>query len=147
MAGAQMKQVATALVLACVLALALLVARAWRNHTVHGHIEQALGAAEAAKLVVMEAATMHGGVADLRASQLGFNNEAASNPFVARLDVGDGGRITLFTRATGASPDPVLELVPRETGDAAAPLEWTCRMTRGDATWVPQGCATGSGTH
>ncbi len=130
------------LVVAAVIAVLLaLIIPAWRSHGIKQHIADALKGADAVKLVVMEAATVHGGLAQVRASDLQYNAKASSGEHVANVEVADGGLITLSTRDTGASPDPVIMFIPTEgTGSAGADITWTCQVVLGDASLAPANC-------
>lgn len=130
------------LVVAAVIAVLLaLVIPAWRSHGIRQHIADSLKGADAVKLVVMEAATVHGGLAKVRANDLQYNAKASSGENVANVEVADGGLITLSTRDTGASPDPVIVFIPTEgTGSAGADITWTCQVVLGDASLAPPTC-------
>lgn len=128
------------LVIAAVVAVLLaLIVPAWRSHGIKQHIADAMKGADAVKLVVMEAATVHGGLAQVRASDLQYNAKASSGDHVANVEVADGGLITLSTRDTGASPDPVIMFIPT-AGSAGADITWTCQVVLGDASLAPADC-------
>jgi type IV pilus assembly protein PilA len=106
-----------------------LAAPAWRNFDSRRHIAEALKDADAMKVVVLEAATVHGGLAEVRSTDLHYNPDASVSTYVAHAEIADGGLITLHTRDTGISPDPVLMLIPREKNDKeGAEITWTCRL-------------------
>lgn len=134
--------------LICMVALAVLAEAAlalgspmWRRYSIEQHIEDALGQAGATKLAVMEAATVMGGFEQLRASDLRYNAKAASGKYVSRVEVTDGGLITVVTHDTGESPDPVFLLAPKEVGGAShGDIVWDCQLFLGDATLVPTSC-------
>ncbi|WP_157971357.1 hypothetical protein [Dyella sp. C9] len=125
------------------LAIAAIVASigipAWRSHRIISHMEQALQAGEAAKLVVMEAATTRGGLNRIRPEDLAFNAQSSLNIYAARVDISESGRITIATRDTGASPDPVFLLTPLDSGGGAN-LVWSCDLLSGDRQWLPPSC-------
>ncbi|RAO76038.1 hypothetical protein CA260_11930 [Dyella jiangningensis] len=130
------------LVVAAVIAVLLaLIIPAWRSHGIKQHIADAMKGADAVKLVVMEAATVHGGLAQVRASDLQYNAKASSGEHVGNVEVADGGLITLSTRDTGASPDPVIMFIPTEgAGSGGADITWTCQVVLGDASLAPANC-------
>ena len=117
---------------------------AWRNHQAQTHVAEALQAADAAKVVVMEAATVDGGLANLKANTLAYNPAAATNAYVAGIVIADGGLITLTTKDTGATPDPILMLVPTvdDTDKPTAVINWTCMLASGSTNAVPPSCRT-----
>lgn len=121
--------------------IAVIAIPGWRNHQVQTHVTGAMRATDAAKLVVMEAATVHGGLANIKASALAYTPPLATSPYVANISIADAGLITLVTKNTGATPDPVLVFIPASgTGNAAAVITWTCALAVGNASAVPPTC-------
>lgn len=116
---------------------------AWHKHQIRGHVVEALKAADTAKLVVMESATIHGGLARLEASDLSYNPKATASTYVAQITIDADGRIHLVTKGTGASPDPTLLLTPSEhAGQGTAPIQWRCEVVTGDPGLMPDDCRT-----
>ncbi|OOG59668.1 pilin [Rhodanobacter sp. C03] len=131
--------VVSLLVLIVVAAVAI---PAWRNHQTSSHVADALKVTDAAKLVVMESATVHGGLAHIQAGELNYSPAATASPYVANIAIAADGRITLATRDTGATPDPVLVLSPSENSadHSAAPISWSCSVVAGDPDLIPPNC-------
>jgi type IV pilus assembly protein PilA len=116
----------------------------WRNHQTAGRVDTALKAADAAKVAVMEAATVHGGPMHIKASELGYNAGASENPYVSHIEIADGGRITVTTKNTGASPDIQLLLTPVQgNGNDHAAISWICSVVSGNADAAPADCRNG----
>jgi type IV pilus assembly protein PilA len=115
---------------------------AWRSHQIRSHVADALKVSDTAKLVVMESATVHGGLAHIEASDLTYNPQATVSKYVAQITIDPDGRIHLATKGTGASPDPVLLLTPSEhaADNGAAPIQWSCEVVTGDSDLVPDDC-------
>jgi type IV pilus assembly protein PilA len=135
-------------VIAVLVALAMIAIPTWRSYETRTHVAAALQTTDAAKLVVMEAATIHGGLAGVNASALAYAPPMATNPYVANISIADGGAITLVTKNTGATPAPVLVLIPAiGTGDAAAVITWTCTLAIGNASAVPPACRVSGPIH
>lgn len=133
----------TVMVIVAILAvIAAFAIPAWRNQVARDHVADALKTTDAAKLVVMEAATTRGGLARIKTSDLDYNPAAVANEYVAKLEIGDGGRITLTTKNTGAAPAPVLVLIPSEntTDSTNPPISWSCTMIAGPQEATPQLC-------
>lgn len=130
-----------AIIAAMLVVAAAFAIPAWQNHTTRKHVARAMEATDAAKLVVLEAATMRGGLSKVTLADLAHNTQR-NNPYVANLAMDDGGRITLTTRDTGADPDPVLVLIPSEKGDGSAPdaITWSCTMIVGPEPVIPKTC-------
>lgn len=129
-------------VLAVLAIIATLAIPAWRNHRIADHLDQALRAGEAAKLVVMEATTVRGGLNRLKPGDLAFNAASSLNDYTAGIDVSESGRITIATKNTGASPDPVFLLTPLDNSanGGNAPLTWSCDLIAGNSQWMPARC-------
>jgi len=114
---------------------------AWRHVGSRHHIAEALKDADAMKVVVLEAATVHGGLAEVHATDLHYNPNASVSTYIAHAEIADGGLITLHTRDTGISPDPVLMLIPRErNGKEGAEITWTCQLVQRDTPLSPPSC-------
>lgn len=115
---------------------------AWRNHTTRGHVTDAIKAADAAKLVVMEAATVHGGLDHIRGVDLTAPpSTTLASPYAATVRIADGGRITLATKDIGSASPPVLEFVPEAMqGTDDSSITWHCTVVAGDASVAPPGC-------
>lgn len=124
--------------------VAVIAISAWRNHQTGNHIADALKVTDAAKLVVMESASVHGGLAHIQAAELNYSPAATASPYVAHITIAADGRITLSTKGTGAAPDPVLVLIPSEnSGDqGATPINWSCSVVAGNPNLVPASCRT-----
>jgi type IV pilus assembly protein PilA len=129
-------------VLAILAVVAAFAIPAWHDRVARDHIEEAMKATDAPKLVVMEAATTKGGLAHVTRSDLAYN-AGPPGEYVDKLELADGGRITLTTRNTGIKPDPVLVLLPVEpaTDNANRTISWTCTMVVGNQSAAPGACA------
>ena len=145
MNAARKKPTVIIIVLLVVLVLAsLLAVPAWRHYQIRGRVADALKVTDSAKLVVMESATVHGGLAHLEASDLSYNPQATVSKYVAQITIDAEGHIHLTTKSTGASPDPVLLLTPSESAadKGTAPIQWICQLVTGDPDLVPDDCRT-----
>nr|WP_199046045.1 pilin [Dyella sp. ASV24] len=129
-------------VLAVLAVIAAIAIPAARNHRISERLDEALKAGEAAKLVVMEAITVRGGLNRLQPSDLAFNAASSLNAYTAKIDISESGRITITTKDTGAAPDPVFLLTPLDNSAAggSAPLTWSCDIIAGNSQWMPAAC-------
>ena len=113
----------------------------WHGYGTRRHIAEALKEADAMKVVVLEAATVRGGLNEVRATDLHYNSAASISTYVASAEIADGGLITLHTRDTGINPDPVLMLIPREkNGEEGSEITWTCRLVLRNTPLSPPDC-------
>jgi type IV pilus assembly protein PilA len=134
-------------VIAIVLVIAAIGVFFWRSHQVVNRVDKALTGADAAKVTVMEAATVHGGLVNIKSDDLGYNPAASSNPYLANIAIADGGRITVTTKDTGAQPELTLLLTPRqENKNGNAPIRWDCSVVVGDPDEAPLNCRQGDAT-
>lgn len=135
-------------VLAILIILAAVAIPAWRTHTVRSHVADATKAVDAAKLAVMEAATVHGGLDRIRTADLpALKTVTLASPYAADVKIADGGSVTLVTRNTGGSPDPVLVFIPHDSKQPGAAITWSCVIATGDASLAPPTCQpTATGT-
>jgi len=133
------------IVLILVLAVVAVIAiPAWRTHLIRNLIADAFKVTDATKLVVMGAATVHGGLTDLKADELNYSPAGEVSQYVAHITIAVDGRINLSTKDTSATPDPVMLLSPSEnsTDNNATPISWTCNVIIGDPDLVPASCRT-----
>lgn len=143
MNAARKKSTVIVIVLILLVAIGLVSVSIWHKHDIRGHIVEAVKVADSAKLVVMESATVHGGLAYLDASDLVYNPKATDSPYVARITINADGSIHLVTKGTGASIDPALLLIPSEqTNNGTAPIQWRCLVVTGDPGLMPDDCRT-----
>lgn len=113
----------------------------WRGLGPRQHIAEALKDADALKDVVLEAATVRGGLAEIHATDLHYNPAASIGTYIAYAEIADGGLITLHTRNTGTSPDPTLMLIPKErNGEKGAEIIWTCKLVLNNFSLSPPDC-------
>nr|WP_199042091.1 hypothetical protein [Dyella sp. ASV24] len=113
----------------------------WRGFGPRQHIAAALKDADALKDVVLEAATVRGGLAEIHSTDLHYNPAASIGTYIAYAEIADGGLITLHTRNTGASPDPVLVLIPTErNGKEGAEIIWSCKLVLSNYPLSPPDC-------
>lgn len=128
--------------LAILAVIATIAIPAWRNHRIASHLDQALQAGDGAKLVVMEAATTRGGLDRLKPGDLSFNAQGSLNDYASKVDISESGRITITTRDTGATPDPVFLLTPLDNAAAggSGALVWNCDLLTGNPQWIPPRC-------
>ncbi len=127
--------------------IVLVMVPVWRGFGPSRHIAEALKDANALKDVVLEAATVRGGLAEVHAADLHYNRSAAVGTYIASAEIADGGLITLHTRNTGANPDPVLMLIPRErNGKEGAEITWSCKLVLTGYSLSPPDCLNQNAT-
>lgn len=143
-AEATRSRISTVVTIVVLAGAAVIATYLWHNHIVTDRLRRALESTAAAKVVVMEAATVHGGLTGLTASELSYNAAASISPYVARIKIIDGGRISVLTKNTGATPDIQFILVPSDVnGTDEGAITWTCLVATGRADLMPAGCRRG----
>ena len=125
------------IVIAIIAILAALALPAYQDYTIRAKVTEGIGLAGAAKLAVSETAASLGALASVTQANTGYVTVAT--PYVASINIAAGGIITVTTRATGATTQPVLDLRPvQATPDQ--PVTWTCVRTAGLDKYVPATC-------
>lgn len=132
----------TLAVIAIVAVIILIFVPMYRAHKIRQRVTSAVEVASAAKLLVMEAATIRGGLDKVKPGDLSYNPHSLTGPYVAKVNIANGGLITLSTRSTGSKPDLVLLLTPTSRADqvSTSPIEWTCAVLIGDIRLAPAQC-------
>jgi type IV pilus assembly protein PilA len=130
------------IVVAIIAVIILILVPMYRAHKIRQHVATAVQATSAAKLVVMEAATVRGGLDKLKAGDLTYNPRSLTSPYVSKVSIANGGVITLNTQDTGSTPDLVLLLTPTTQTDQnrTSPIAWTCAVLTGDINLAPAHC-------
>lgn len=131
-----------------IVAATIIVAPVWQRHLIRGRVADAITSTDAAKLVVIEAAVVHHGLTGVKAAELGYNPATAVNPHVASIKISDGGHIILTTRNTGAEPNLIVVLTPKEAKgkSGAASISWRCSVASGETSYLPASCLGSSVT-
>ncbi|WCE03055.1 pilin [Pseudoxanthomonas sp. JBR18] len=127
------------IVVAIIAILAAIALPAYQDYTIRAKVSEGLVQADAAKLAVSEAAQSLGGLANVTTDNAGFSLKDDATDYVKSVAIADGGEITVTTKATGATTDPVLVLTPTQA-DNDAPITWVCTHTSGEAKHVPATC-------
>ena len=126
------------IVVAIIGILAAVALPAYQDYTIRAKVSEGLTVSAAAKTAVAETAQSVGGLANLTATNTGYTFPANGSPYVASIAITPGtGRITVTTRATGATVAPVLVLTPTENAGATS---WTCGLSAGEAKHAPSTC-------
>ena len=131
------------IVVAIIGILAAIALPAYQDYTIRTKVSESLGLASAAKTAVAETAQSVGGVANVIAAANGVGSTGyvfSGNPdYTQSIAIADGGQITITTKATGASVDPVLTLSPTQANPEDI-INWACATTTGLAKHVPANC-------
>ena len=126
------------IVVAIIGILAAIALPAYQDYTIRSKVSEAMVMGSEAKTAVAETAASLGGLVNVTAANTGF--VSAPTTYVASIVIADGtGAITINTRATGASVQPVLVLTPTQA-NPEDPLTWVCTTTAGLPKHVPANC-------
>ncbi len=113
--------------------LAAIAIPSYHGYTVRAKVSECLNLAAPARIAVSEGRLS--GSADIGAF--------AATGYCADIQLGEGDVIVMTTRNTGASVDPVLQLVPRTPGGGnGSSTAWDCEIVSGRAGHVPSSCRT-----
>lgn len=113
---------------------------AYQDYSIRARVSEGVAQAAPAKLAVAETASSRGILATAIAdeAEAGFTFAANATDYVASIDI-ENGVITVTTRATGATVDPVMEFSPTQL-TVDSPVNWTCATTAGETRHVPAEC-------
>lgn len=122
--------------------LAVVALPAYQDYTVRAKISEGLGLAEPAKLAVAETAAALGGLDAITADNTGYTFPTTGTKYVKKISIAAGsGKITVETKDTGSSSDPVFTLTPNQT-KAEDPITWECKSKGGEPKHLPANCRT-----
>ncbi|MBJ6981373.1 pilin [Luteimonas sp. MC1572] len=113
---------------------------AYQDYSIRARVSEGVAQAAPAKLAVAETASARGilATAVTDASAAGFSFAANATDYVASIGVASGV-ITVTTKATGATVQPILTLSPSQAA-VDQPVNWVCAFTAGEARHVPAEC-------
>ena len=126
-------------ILAILMAIAI---PAYQDYTVRAKVSEGVMAVAPAKLAVSESASSLGGLTNVTATNSGFSWAAAVSTYVASVALTTTGAspvITVTTRNTGASTQPIL-LFTGSQANSSAPIQWVCSSTVGSKSHLPAAC-------
>ncbi len=121
--------------------LAVIALPAYQDYTIRAKISEGLRLAEPAKLAVAETSAALGGLDKITATNTGYTFPTGGTDYVSNIAIAaTTGKITVTTKATGASHDPVFTLTPAQA-NSESPITWKCKYS-GDteAKHVPANC-------
>jgi type IV pilus assembly protein PilA len=126
------------IVVAIIGILAAVALPAYQDYTIRAKVSEGIVQADAAKLAVAETAQSMGKLATAVADndEAGFVSKETNN--VASIGIANGV-ITITTKDTGATTQPILLLTPTQA-DLDSPITWACTLSAGEAKHVPANC-------
>lgn len=132
--------------------LAVIAFPAYQDYTIRAKVSEGLNLAAPAKLAVAETAASLGGLSGVTAANSGYTFPTTGTKYVASIAIANGGVITVTTKDTGATTDPVFVLTPSQAKtkpagqgataktDNEAPITWACAKSAGEAKHLPASC-------
>jgi Tfp pilus assembly major pilin PilA len=111
----------------------LLVAMAipkYQGYVVRAKVSECINLAALPKIIVTEA----------QLSGRGVDYQFSQTRNCDSLQIAENGSIVMQTRNTGASTDPVVQLVPSTAVSGGSSLNWECQLVAGESTHVPPEC-------
>ena len=120
--------------------LAVIAFPAYQDYTIRAKVSEGLNLAAPAKLAVAETSAALGGLSKVTAANSGYTFPTATK-YVQSIAIANGGVITVTTKDTGATKQPVFTLTPAQANPESA-VTWTCLATDGEEKHVPANCRT-----
>jgi type IV pilus assembly protein PilA len=113
---------------------------AYQDYSIRARVSEGVAQAAPAKLAVAETASSRGifATAVTDGSSAGFSFAANATDYVAGITIANGV-ITITTKSTGATTQPVMTFSPSQ-GAVDRPVNWTCATTAGETRHVPAEC-------
>ena len=121
--------------------LAVIAFPAYQDYTIRAKVSEGLNLAAPAKLAVAETAASLGGLKGVTAANSGYTFPAAGTKYVKSIEIANGGAITVTTKDTGATKQPIFVLTPTQA-NSESPVEWACTYKDSEAKHVPANCRT-----
>lgn len=120
--------------------LAVVALPAYQDYTVRAKISEGLGLAEPAKLAVAETSAALGGLDKITATNTGYTFPIDGTKYVSSIAIAPStGKITVTTRDTGSTADPVFTLTPTQV-NSESPITWECKSKGGEPKHLPANC-------
>ncbi len=119
--------------------LAVIAFPAYQDYTIRAKVSEGLNLAAPAKLAVAETAASLGGLSAVKTTNNGYTFPKDGTKYVKSIAIADGGVITVTTKDTGATTQPVFTLTPAQA-NSESPITWTCLSTAGELKHVPANC-------
>ena len=128
------------IVVAIIGILAAIALPAYQDYTIRTKVSEGVLQSSAAKLAVAETAASLG-LANVTSANSGyaFTASSAANAYVASVAIANGGVITVTTKNTGATVQPIFTLSPSQAS-VNDQVQWVCATTAGEAKHMPASC-------
>ena len=129
------------IVIAILGVLAVIALPAYQDYTIRAKISEGLSLAEPAKLAVAETSAALGGLNKITETNTGYTFPDGGTKYVSSIAIAkETGKITVTTKDTGASHDPVFTLTPTQA-NSESPITWECKFSgETEAKHVPANC-------
>ncbi|MGB5512268.1 MAG: prepilin-type N-terminal cleavage/methylation domain-containing protein, partial [Woeseiaceae bacterium] len=110
--------------------LAAMAIPSFQGYSVRAKVSECISLAALPKIVVTEA----------QMSRRGVDYEFSQTRYCASIQIAENGSIVMQTRDTGASTEPLLQLVPSLAAGSSSSLNWECQLVAGNSAHVPRAC-------
>lgn len=129
------------IVVAIIGILATIVLPAYQDYVIRAKVAEGFTLANSAKLAVTEAVSSLGDLTIITDTNSGYAFPKEGTNYVESIVITLGGVITVTTKSTGASEDPIFTLSPVQTGSGSL-IAWICERTAGLNRHLPVSCRT-----
>lgn len=114
---------------------------AYQDYIIRAKVTEGLALATPAKIAVTEAVSSLGDLTIITEANSGYTFPKEGTKHVKSISIALGGVITITTRDTGASQDPIFTLSPIQI-DPGSLIAWICENKVGLNRHLPVSCRT-----
>lgn len=129
------------IVVAIIGILAAIALPAYQDYVIRAKVAEGFTLANSAKLAVTEAVSSLGDLTIITDTNSGYAFPKEGANYVESIVITLGGVITVTTKSTGASEDPIFTLSPVQTGSGSL-IAWICKKVAGLNKHLPESCRT-----
>ncbi|NLD01392.1 MAG: prepilin-type N-terminal cleavage/methylation domain-containing protein [Gammaproteobacteria bacterium] len=131
------------IVIAIIGILAAIALPAYQDYIIRIKITEGLTLAIPAKTAVIESAASQGDLTTVTEANSGYVFPKDGTNYVESIVITLGGVITVTTKNTGATEDPIFTLSPVQKNSSSA-IIWKCKKIVGSNRHLPTNCRTTS---
>ena len=127
------------IVVAIIGVLASIALPAYQDYIIRTKVMEGMAMSSEARIAIRDSAYTLQGLANVTAANAGYEFPGATK-FISDITISDATKvITITTRNTGATVDPIIILTPTQVNKNDV-ISWVCGKTAGENKHVPVNC-------